>query len=84
MILRAKVKVPGPLGTKKLDNLAMLGTRALKLRRDVGPHHKMTPRAKVMVKVKVTMIFSTKKLDNLAKLGVGPSNLEGMLVLTSR
>ena len=33
MVLRAKVKV-----TKKLNNLAMLGDRTLKLRRDVGPH----------------------------------------------
>ena len=38
MILSAKVKVTRTLSTKKLENLAMLGARTLKLRRDVGPH----------------------------------------------
>ena len=49
---------PGPLVLKSLIISAMLGDRTL--RRDVGPHQLMTPKAKVMVKVTVT--FSTKKL----------------------
>ena len=66
MILRAKVKVIRTFSTKTLDNLAILGARTLKLRRDVSPHQWRTPRAKVMVKV--TMTFSTKKANNSAVL----------------
>ena len=67
MILRANVKVSMTFSTKKLDNLAMLGARILKLRGDVGLHQQMKPKAKVIVKVTVT--FSTKNLDNCAMLG---------------
>ena len=66
MILRAKLKVTRTLSTEKLDNLAVLGDRTLKLRGDVGPHQQMTLQAKVIVKV--TMTFSTKKAYNLAVL----------------
>ena len=77
-----KVKVTRTFSTKKLDNLAMLGDRTLKLRRDVGPHQKMTQRAKVMIKV--TMTFSTKKLIIWQCLKLEHLNLDGMLILTSR
>ena len=82
MVLRTKVKVTRIFGTKKLDNLAILGARTLKLRKDVGPHQWMTLRPKVLVKVTVT--FNTKKLIVLQCLRLEPLNLGGMLVLTNR
>ena len=82
MILRAKVKVTRTFSTKTLDNLTMLGARTFKLRRDVGPQQRMTPRVKVMVKV--TMTFSTKKLIIWQCLRLEPLNLDGILVFTSR
>ena len=41
MILKAKVKVTRIFGSKKLVNLAMLGPKTLKVRRDVSPHKKV-------------------------------------------
>ena len=80
MILRANVKVTRTFSTKKLDiNVAMLGDRTFKLRRDVGPHQS---RAKVMVKV--TIAFNIKKLIIRQCLRLEHLNLDGMLVLTSR
>ena len=82
MVLRANVKVTRTFSTKKLDYLAMLGDRTLKLRRDVGPDQQMTLRAKVMVRV--TMTFSTTKLVIRQCLRLEHFNLDGMLVLTNR
>ena len=78
MILRANVKVTRTFSTRKLDNLAMLGARSLKLRRDVGPHQLVKLRAKVMVKVSMT--FSIKKLRIWQCLRLDPLNLDGMLL----
>ena len=46
--------------TKQAYNLAVLGARTLKCRRDVSSDQEMTLRAKVMVKV--TTIFRTASL----------------------
>ena len=73
MIVRAKVKVTRTFSTKMLDNLAMLGDMTLRLRRDVGPHQKMTQRAKVMVMVTI----HTKKLIIRQCLRLEHLNLEG-------
>ena len=41
-MFKSKVKVTMTFITKKAYNFAMLMVRALKLSRDVGPHHKMS------------------------------------------
>ena len=56
----AKVKVMVTSSTKQAYNLAMLGARTLKHRRDVSSEQKMTLRAKVLVKI--TMTFRTASL----------------------
>ena len=80
MIFKSKVKVTMIFSTKKAYNSAMLMVMTLKLSRDVGPHQQMILRAKV----KVTRTLVLKSLITWQCLGLGPSNLEGMLVLTSR
>ena len=66
------LKVTMTLSTKKLENLAVLGARTLKLRRDVGP----SPVDDTEAKVKDTFTSSTKQVYNSAMLGVGPSNID--------
>ena len=56
----AEVKVRVTSSIKQAYNLAMLGARAFKRRRDISSNQKMTLRAKVMVKV--TMTFRTASL----------------------
>ena len=56
----AKVKVTVTSSTKQAYNLAMLGARTLRHRRDVSSDQKMTLTAMVMVRV--TMTFRTASL----------------------
>ena len=60
MTLIAKVKVTVTSSTKQAYNLAMLGARTFKHRRDVSSDQKMPMREKVMAKF--TMTFRTPSL----------------------
>ena len=80
MTSKSKFKVTMTFSNKKAFNSAMLMFRIVKFSTDVDPHQRMILRAKV----KVTGPLVLKSLIAWQCLWLGPSNLEGMLVLTSR